>query len=335
MRHYSIGPGLLPLLYDIENDIGGVLVHFGYSFSPVLVSGQVANPGLYNLPTTTPVTTESVTYQAAGVPVSDTYTGTTLWNLLADAGGVTTTTAKNDILSKYVFAIGSDGYKAVFSLGEIDPAFGNQPVLVAYADTAGQLGPNASDGLARIVVPGDIVGGRYVSDLVSLQIGTLSEPGPVGAGGISHRATLGGAVADPTIVTPATLSALNQSTTETATYLAGSSPTTDTYTGVSLWTLIQDAGLLTDPSIKNDLLRFAVVATGSDGYRAIISLGEIAPMFGDQPDLVAYADTGGQLGPGGSAGALRLVLPGDQAGGRYVSNLVSLQVIDTTSMHQA
>jgi hypothetical protein len=146
---------------------------------------------------------------------------------------------------------------------------------------------------------------------------------------------LGGAVADPTIVTPATLSALNQSTTETATYLAGSSPTTDTYTGVSLWTLIQDAGLLTDPSIKNDLLRFAVVATGTDGYRAIVSLGEIAPMFGNQPDLVAYADTGGQLGPGGSDGALRLVLPGDQAGGRYVSNLVSLQVIDATSMHHA
>jgi hypothetical protein len=334
MKHYSIGPDLLPFLYDIENDIGGIFAHFGYSFSPVLVSGQIADPGFYNIPTTTPVTTESVTYQAAGVPVSDTYTGTTLWNLLADAGGVTTTTAKNDILSKYVIATGSDGYKAVFSLGEIDPAFGNQPVLIAYADTEGQLGPNASDGLARMVVPGDIAGGRYVSDLVSLQVGTLPEPGPVGAGGISPQATLGGAVADPTIVTPATLSALNQSTTETATYLAGSSPTTDTYTGVSLWTLIQDAGLLTDPSIKNDLLRFAVVATGTDGYRAIVSLGEIAPMFGNQPDLVAYADTGGQLGPGGSDGALRLVLPGDQAGGRYVSNLVSLQVIDTTSMHQ-
>jgi hypothetical protein len=59
--------------------------------------------------------------------------------------------------------------------------------------------------------------------------------------------------------------------------------------------LIQDSGLLTDPSIKNDLLRFGVVATGSDGYRAFISLGEIAPQFGNQPDLVAYADKEGQL----------------------------------------
>jgi hypothetical protein len=334
MKPYSIGPDLLPYIYDIENDVSGILANFGYSFSPVLISGEVGDPGIYNLPETTPVTSESVTYQAAGVPVSDSYTGTTLWNLLADAGGVTTTTAKNDILSKYVIATGADGYQAVFSLGEIDPMFGNQPVLVAYADTAGQLGPNASDGLARLVVPHDIAGGRYVSDLVSLQVKSLPEPGPTGNGGISPQATLSGAVADPMIVTPETLAALHQSTTVKATYLAGATPTTDVYRGVSLWNLIQDAGLLTDPAIKNDLLGFAVVATGSDGYRAVISLGEIAPTFGNQPDLVAYRDAQGQLGPTGSDGALRLVVPGDQAGGRYVSNLVSLQVIDTTSAHQ-
>jgi hypothetical protein len=83
-----------------------------------------------------------------------------------------------------------------------------------------------SDGLARMVVPGDAAGGRYVSELVSLQVASLPEPGPGGAGGISPSATLSGAVADPTVVTPETLSALNQSTTETATYLAGSTSTT-------------------------------------------------------------------------------------------------------------
>src|SRR5277367_129172 len=141
MGHFSNNNNLLPYLYDGETYLASILAGFNYSFSPVLISGQVADPGIYNLPTTMPVTTESVTYTAAGVPVSDTYTGTTLWNLLNDAGGVTTTTAKNDILSKYVIATGSDGYQAVFSLGEIDPSFGAQPVMVAYADTGGQLGP--------------------------------------------------------------------------------------------------------------------------------------------------------------------------------------------------
>jgi hypothetical protein len=126
------------------------------------------------------------------------------------------------------------------------------------------------------------------------------------------------------------LSALNKSQimTETATYLQGTGSVTDTYTGVSLWNLIQDAGLLTNPAIKNDVLNFIVVATGSDGYRAVFSLGEIDPAFGNQNDIVAYADQQGQLGTGGVDGALRIVVPGDIAGGRYVSNLTSLQVID-------
>jgi hypothetical protein len=112
----------------------------------------------------------------------------------------------------------------------------------------------------------------------------------------------------------------------TATYTAAGTPVTDTYTGVSLWTLLNDAGLITDPTIKNDVLRQYVEAVGSDGYAAIFSLGEIDPMFGDEDDLVAYSDTGGQLGADGPDGFARMVVPGDTAGGRYVSNLVALEV---------
>src|SRR5262249_49817990 len=86
----------------------------------------------------------------------------------------------------------------------------------------------------------------------------------------------------------------------------------------------------TDPSIKNDSLRKYLVATGSDGYQTVISLGEIDPKFGNQSDLIAYADADGQLGQFGSDGFARLVVPGDKAGGRYLSNLVSLQVFDAT-----
>ena len=77
--------------------------------------------------------------------------------------------------------VGSDGYAAIFSLGEIDPAFGGSaslPDLVAYADTGGQLGANGPDGFARMVVPGDTAGGRYVSNLVALEVFTASVPEP-------------------------------------------------------------------------------------------------------------------------------------------------------------
>ena len=331
MSRFLADVGLLQKLYSYGEALGGLLAPLGIPFSPVSVSGGVADPGLYNLPDLTPAATETATYTAGGTPVSDTYTGITLYNLLDDAGGVDVTDAKNDILSKFVVATGADGYKAAFSLGEIDPKFGAQPVLVAASDTAGQLGPTGGDGLARVVVPGDHAGGRYVSDLVDLHVGSLPEPSPEGTGGVSDQFTVSGQVADPETFTPVTLAALNQPTTETATFLSGAGSVTDTYTGVSLWTLLQDQGLVTDPAVKNDVLHFGVVVTGSDGYRALISLGEIDPAFGNQPDLVAYADTGGQLGAGGSAGAMRLVVPGDQAGGRYVSNLVDLRVVDLTA----
>ena len=327
----GLGADLTGRAYKLEEKLASFFSSQGITISPVLVLGAVGNDGIYNLPDLAPVDTQTATYRAAGTPVTDTYTGVKLWDLLDTAGGVTVGTAKNDLLSKYVVATGADGYKAVFSLGELAPNFGNQPIQVAYADTNGQLGPKGSDGLARIVVPNDAAGGRYVSELVSLRVGNLPEPGPSGAGGVSESLSLEGQVADPTIVTPETLASLNQSQTVAASYTSGAGQVTDTYTGVSLWNLIQDAGLLTDPSVKNDLLRFAVVATGSDGYRAVFSLGEIAPGSGNQPDLVAYADTAGQLGTGGSDGAMRLVVPGDKAGGRYVSNLTSLQVIDVTA----
>jgi hypothetical protein len=220
-------------------------------------------------------------------------------------------------------AVGSDGYQAIFSGGEINPRFGGKsstPDMVAYADTSGPL---TTTGFARMVVPGDSRGGRYVSNLVELSVGQAVVP-VKGPGGVSTEFMLSG-VQTPGTSNLATLKAL-PATTLTATYTAGGTPVGDTYTGVSLWRLLNDAGLILDPTIKNDVLRQYVEAIGTDGYAAIFSLGEIDPAFGDQPDLVAYSDTGGQLGSGGPDGFARMVVPGDAAGGRYVSNLVALKV---------
>jgi DMSO/TMAO reductase YedYZ molybdopterin-dependent catalytic subunit len=297
------------------------------SFSPQFsLTGDIATPGTYDYSTLSalPPTTQTVTYTSAGQPVTDTYTGTNLWTVLnspSAGGGITPIPGvKNSTLDNYVVAVGSDGYEAVFSGGELNPKFGNQPNMIAYQDTSGPL---VSNGFARAVVPGDTAGGRYVSNIVELNVGQAPAlPGT--GGGKSSQLTLNG-VKNPGTLDLAALQAL-PATTVTATYTSGSTPVTDTYTGVSLWTLLNSAGLIEDPTIKNDVLRQYVVAVGSDGYEAVFSLGEIDPAFGDQPDLVAYADTGGQLGPDGVDGFARMVVPGDIAGGRYISNLVSLSV---------
>jgi hypothetical protein len=47
MKQFSAGQDFLTYLYDIENDAADVFARFDYSFSPVLICGQVADPGLY------------------------------------------------------------------------------------------------------------------------------------------------------------------------------------------------------------------------------------------------------------------------------------------------
>jgi DMSO/TMAO reductase YedYZ molybdopterin-dependent catalytic subunit len=101
-----------------------------------------------------------------------TWAGASLWTLLDKSVGIANDPAvKNDGLGKTVVATGNDGYRVAFSLGELDPTFGNQPDLIAYEADGKPIGP---DGFARLIVPNDVKGGRYVSRLVSLQV--LSAP---------------------------------------------------------------------------------------------------------------------------------------------------------------
>lgn len=300
-------------------------------------SSSVAVSGLVGAPTTLglsalqalPQITQTETYKAAGTKVTDTFTGPTLWSVLQDVGGISTNpTVKNDALQTYVVATGTDGYEAVISSGEISPNFGHKADLLAIQDTGGTL-PGV-DGVARVTAAGDVAGGRFVSNVDSLAVGH----GPTVAGtggGTTSSFVVEGSVATPITFTLASLEAL-PSHTETVTYSAGPTPVTDTYTGALLWDVLGEAGIETDPAIKNDILRHAVVATGSDGYSVDFAAGELDPMFGNAPILVAYADTDGQLGAGGDDGFARLVVPGDIAGGRYVSNLSSLTVFDATAV---
>lgn len=290
------------------------------------VSGDVGTPPTFDAATlgTLPAISQTVTYKPSGSSVTDTFTGPTLWSLLNASGGITVDpSVKNDILRKYVVAIGSDGYKAVISAGEISPRFGNRQDQIAGQDTLGKL--PVPDGFARVVAAGDVAGGRYVSNLTDLHVGTGPSVAGTG-GGATSQFTVRGAVATPVAFTLAALEAL-PAHTESVSYLAGSTPVSHTYTGALLWDVLNSAGILTDPTIKNDILRKLVVAAGSDGYDVDLSLGEIDPTFGNEPILVAYSDEDGLLTGDGFA---RLVVPGDIYGGRYVSNLASFTIFDPT-----
>ena len=102
---------------------------------------------------------------------------------------------------------------------------------------------------------------------------------------------------------------------------------TKTYLGVLLSDLLNEAEVILDPSHKNDSLRKYLAITATDCYQVIVALAELLPTFGGQQVLIAYADGDGN--PLTDEGMARLVVPGDKAGGRFVSNIVSIVVRST------
>ncbi len=91
------------------------------------------------------------------------------------------------------------------------------------------------------------------------------------------------------------------------------------FTGVTLWELLNLAELK-DGAGKNAKLRHTIIVHGSDGYEVAVALGEIDPEFEGKQVLVAYKRDGQFLD------SLQLVMPGDKRGGRYVHDLVHIEV---------
>jgi hypothetical protein len=136
------------------------------------VTGEVTSRTVFDLSALQqfPPAQANMTYFAAGSVVTESFTGALLWDLLNNApvsGIVTNSNIKNDILHKVVIVTGTDCYQSVFGAGEFDPFFGGSQIMVAYA-TGGQSFGN--DGFARIVVPGDKAGGRFVSNIAKIEV---------------------------------------------------------------------------------------------------------------------------------------------------------------------
>jgi hypothetical protein len=68
-----------------------------------------------------------------------------------------------------------------------------------------------------------------------------------------------------------------------------------------------------------------VLAEAQDGYQVIFSIGELDPLPGESPILVADKANGKPLF--GENGAFRLVAPKDKRGARSVRMLTTLEVV--------
>jgi DMSO/TMAO reductase YedYZ molybdopterin-dependent catalytic subunit len=99
----------------------------------------------------------------------DTYEGVLLSDLLKRAGVASGKDLRGAALATYVVAEASDGYRVVFSIGEIDPDVHDSEIIVADSIN-GAVAMGANLGPLRLVVPHDKRPARWVRMLQSLTV---------------------------------------------------------------------------------------------------------------------------------------------------------------------
>ncbi|GAP38538.1 molybdopterin-binding oxidoreductase [Piscinibacter sakaiensis] len=316
----------------------------GDEAAALTLAGSVARPASFTaaeLKARYTEVTQDVSYLAGTTPQRRTYLGVPLFDTVQDAlatdnntpGTTNTGNVGRRLVEHYVLATASDGYQVAFALGELSPSFGGAPApgqpLIAYAQRVeGSVTPldTLTDGPFRITAPGDLRGGRYASNVTRLDVGVPPATPQSGArpGGPSSAVVVNGKVRSARSFGIADLKALPP---KTASYNG------TVYRGAGLYELLANTvGLSTSSTGRNNaVLSLYAVVTATDGFRAVVSLGEIHPNFGNRPAIVAYeTEAGGGLG---SAGALRLVIARNAGtpetmGARQVSNVAEIQVFE-------
>jgi hypothetical protein len=123
------------------------------------------------------------------------------------------------------------------------------------------------------------------------------------------------------VFTPATLQSYPQ---QTVTIFDHHTNKQETYSGVPLVDLLAKLGVARGKDLMGKALAQYVVATGSDGYKSVVALGEVDPEFHPGVVLVADAMDGKPLDA--KVGPFRLVVTEDKRPARSVRNLVRIEV---------
>lgn len=110
----------------------------------------------------------TVTIHNAHTNADETYSGVRVSDLLGKLGVPLGNELRGKALAHYIVAMGSDGYKAVLALGEVDPSFHPGEVLVA--DTIDGKPLDAHSGPLKLVVSEDKRPARSVRNLVSIEL---------------------------------------------------------------------------------------------------------------------------------------------------------------------
>jgi len=150
---------------------------FALLLIPFAVQAQVAAPSIQVTGAVKQVLTLTAS-DLAGMPratvktnsagVENVYEGVWIHEILKRAGAPQGTSLRGKALAGYVLAEAQDGYQVVFSLGELDPGFIDNEILLV--DTANGKPLPSTQGPFRLIVPKDKPGARSIRMLTKLDV---------------------------------------------------------------------------------------------------------------------------------------------------------------------
>ena len=110
----------------------------------------------------------AVTVHNPHTNADESYSGVRLADLLAKMNAPLGSELHGEAVANYVVATGSDGYKAVVAIGEIDPTFHSGEIIVADAMNGKPL--DAHSGPFKLVVSEDKRPARAVQNLTTIEL---------------------------------------------------------------------------------------------------------------------------------------------------------------------
>jgi DMSO/TMAO reductase YedYZ molybdopterin-dependent catalytic subunit len=139
---------------------------FAQSEAKLSVSGDVSTPltisaadlGAMSRETIELKDDDGANFKYEGVPVQE----------VLKKAGIPMGAIRGKNLAAYILASAKDGYQVVFSLGELDPTFGNEKVLIVDKRDGKPL--FGYQGPLRLVVAGDKAGARDVRMLEKIEV---------------------------------------------------------------------------------------------------------------------------------------------------------------------
>ena len=142
----------------------------GSQAAPVVVKveGEVSTPLRLTAAELNQLPRQTVTARAHDGKESR-FEGVALFDVLKKAGLPTGNELRGKAVALFLVVEAADGYRAVFALPELDPAFTDRVILLADRRDGQAL--SSRDGPLQIVVPGEKRHARWVRQVIALRIG--------------------------------------------------------------------------------------------------------------------------------------------------------------------